>query len=55
MKKYKERLLKNAKNSNTLINEVAFSNRPHESTYSIEQLEQLIRGMQLSDTVSDSD
>ena len=41
-KKYKERLLKNAKKSNISINEAALSTRPQESTYSVEQAEQLI-------------
>ena len=54
-KKYKERLLKNAKKSNILISEAALSSRPQESNYSIEQAELLIRGMQLTGTRSDSD
>ena len=53
-RKYKKRLLKNAKKINISINEAAFSNNPQESMYTIEQAEQLIRGMQLSDTGSDS-
>ena len=36
-------------------NETALSSRPQESTYPIEQAEQLIRGMQLPNTSSDSD
>ena len=43
------------KNSNISINEAALSSKPQDSTYSIEQAEQLIRGMQLSDTDSDSE
>ena len=54
-KKCKERLLKNAKKSNISINEATLSSKPEESTYSIEQAEWLIGGMQLSDTCSDSD
>ena len=54
-KKYKERLLRNAKKSNILINEAAHSSRPQESTYSVEQAKQLIGGMQPSNTGSDSD
>ena len=50
--KYKERLLKNAKKSIISIHEVALSKKTQESTYSIEQAEQLIGGMQLSDTGS---
>ena len=53
-KKYKERLIKNAKKSNISINKAALSSKPQESTYSIEQAKQLIRGMQLSDTGLDS-
>ena len=54
MKKYKERLLKNAKKGNIAINEAALPSRPQVSTYSIEQAQQLIIGKQLSDTGSDS-
>ena len=54
-KKDKERLLKNTKKSNISINEATLSSRSEESTYSMEQTKQLIRGMQLSDTGSDSD
>ena len=53
--KYKERLLKNAKKSNISINGAALSSRPQESTYSIEQAEQLIGGRLLSDTGYDCD
>ena len=38
-KKYKERLLKNAKKSNISINEATLSSKPQESMYSIEQAE----------------
>ena len=54
MKKYKEGLQKNVKKSNISINKAALSGRPQESMYSQEQAKQLIRGMQLSDTSSDS-
>ena len=54
-KKYKENLLSNAKKSNISVNEAALSSQPKDSTYSIEQAKQLIRGMQLSDTNSDSE
>ena len=54
MKMYKERLLTNAKKSNISINKATLSSRPQESTFSVEQTEQLIGGMQLSDTSSDS-
>ena len=54
-KKYEKKLLKKAKKSNISINETALSSRPQESTYSVEQAEQFIAGMQLSDTGSDSD
>ena len=53
-KKYKRRLLKNAKKSNISINEAALSSNPQESAYSIEQAKQLLRGMQLSDAGFDS-
>ena len=53
--KYLERLLKNARKSNVTINEAALSSRPQESTYSVDEAEQLIGGMQLSDTSSDSE
>ena len=52
-KKYKERLLKNAKRSSIAINKAALSSKPQESTYSIGQAA-LIRGMHLSDIGSDS-
>ena len=54
-KKYKEGLLKNAKKSNISINKAALSSKSQESTFSIEQTEQLIRGMPLSEKDSDSD
>ena len=44
-KKYEERILKNAKKSSIFINEAALSNKSQESTYSIQQAEQLIRAM----------
>ena len=53
-RKYKGRLLRNDKKSNISVNEIALSSQPKESTYFIEQAKQLIRGMQLSDTSSDS-
>ena len=53
-KKYTKRLLMNTKKSNISINEAAQSSRPQESTYLIEQAKQVIGGMQLSDTGSDS-
>ena len=37
------------------MNEAALSSQPKESTSSVEQAEQLIRGMQLSDTSSESE
>ena len=55
MKKYQERLLKNARKSNVTINETALSSRPQELAYSIEEAKQLMGKMQLSDTSSDSD
>ena len=55
IKKYKERLLKNTKKSYISINEAALSSKTQESTYSIEQTEHLLRGMQPSDSNSGSD
>ena len=46
------RLLKNVRKSNVTINEAALSRRPQESTYSVEEAKQFIRGMLLSDTSS---
>ena len=37
------------------MNKTALSSQPIKSTYSVEQVEQLIRGIQLSDTSSDSE
>ena len=53
-KKYRRRLLRNTKKKNISVNEAALSSQTKESTYSTEQAEQLIRGMQLNDTSSDS-
>ena len=53
-RKYKDRIQKNARKSNISINEVALSSKSQNSTYSIEQAEQLIRAVQLSKTNSDS-
>ena len=53
-KKYQERLHTNARKSKVTINEAALSSRPQESTYSMKEAKQLIRGMQLSDTSSNS-
>ena len=54
-RKYKDRILKNARKSNISTKEAALSNTSKESTYSIEQAEHLIGAMQLSKTDSDSD
>ena len=53
--KYKASLLRNAKKSNISVNKVALFSQNKESTYSTEQDKQLTKGMQLSDTSSDSD
>ena len=53
--KYRRRLLRDAKKSNISVNDSALSSRPQESIYSVEQAEQVIGGMQLCDTGSDSD
>ena len=54
-KKYCKQTLKNARKINVTINKTVLSSRPQESTYSIKEAEQLIGGMQLSDTSSDPD
>ena len=53
--KYRRRLLRDAKKSNISVYDTALFSRPQESIYSVEQAEQVIGGMQLSDTGSDSD
>ena len=53
-KNYQERLLKNARKSNMTISGAALSSRPQELTYSVKEAKQLIGGMQVGDTSSDS-
>ena len=53
--KYKDKIIQKAKEDNISINEATFSGNQQESTYSIEQVEQLLGNMHFSNSGSESE